>query len=262
MAHLGTYLEAAMAFVAFGCLASAGYVVNDLLDLSADRAHRGKRRRPFAAGDLPVAHGAVAVLLLVGAAIAVGQALPVVFALMCGLYFAGTLTYSFVLKRVPLLDVLALAGLFTLRVYAGSILLPVPASFWLLTFSMFLFLSLALVKRYTELAELAGQVEATIQGRGYTVQELPLLLAVGGASAVAAAVILVIYLIDEKFPSGLYSQPEWLWLIFPILLYWLLRVWHLAVRGRMHGDPVLFALKDRLSLALGVVVLLVLFLAW
>jgi hypothetical protein len=140
---------------------------------------------------------------------------------------------------------------------------PTPLSFWLLTFSMFLFLSLALVKRYTELSELVAADESLLlENRGYTLRDLPLILPLGLSSALAAAMIFVIYLVDERFPAAIYSHPQWLWLVFPILLFWLMRVWRLAVHGRMNDDPVLFALRDRLSLALGAVVGLLLVLAW
>lgn len=248
--------EAALGFVVFGLLASAGYVVNDLLDLEADRRHRTKRRRPFAAGSLSIREGALGVALLLLAAAALLTLMPLPFVPAAAGYFAGTLAYSLALKREPMLDVLALAGLFTVRVAAGAVLLPVPVSFWLLSFSVFLFLSLALVKRYAELAELAkAGVERAIPGRGYGVAELALLLALGASAAVAANVIFLIYLIDERFPSGLYTKPYWLWLVFPLLLFWLMRLWRLAVQERMHEDPVFFALKDRTSLAIGALVL-------
>lgn len=250
------FLEAGLGFLIFGLLASAGYVVNDLLDLEADRRHRSKRLRPFAAGDLPIREGVLGTLLLVVTAMALLVLMPLAFLPAALAYFAGTLAYSLGLKREPMLDVLMLAGLFTVRVLAGAMVLAGPVSFWLLTFSMFLFLSLALVKRYAELAELARTLSsATIPGRGYGPAELPLLLGLGGASAIAANIIFVIYLVEEKFPSGLYARPQWLWLIFPLLLFWLLRLWRLAVQGRMHEDPVLFALRDRLSLLLGGVTL-------
>ena len=197
LAGLPTYLATGVGFLVFGCLASAGYVVNDLLDLGADRAHRTKRQRPFAAGELPVSHGVVGALLLICVAVAGCLFLPPLFGLVSGLYLAGTLTYSLLLKQIPLLDILVLAGLFTARVFAGTVLLPVPASFWLLTFSMFLFLSLALVKRYTELAELGANGGDVIESRGYTVGELPLLMVLGGSSAMASSVIFVVYLINE-----------------------------------------------------------------
>lgn len=259
---VASYPTVALGFVVFCALASAGYVINDLLDLEADRQHHTKRQRPFAAGLLPIGHGVIAILVLVVIAISCCIALPPNFRLMAAVYFGGTLMYSLGLKRVPMLDVLVLAGLFTVRILAGAVLLPVPVSLWLLTFSMFLFLSLALVKRYTELADAEGRGAEIIASRGYRVEELILLLVIGGASAISATVIFVVYLINEQFPSGVYRAPHWLWLIFPVLLFWLLRLWRLAVCGWMHDDPVLFALRDRLSLGLGAVVLVLLGLAW
>lgn len=259
---VASYLTVSLGLVVFCALASAGYVINDLVDLEADRQHRAKRQRPFAAGHLRIRHGVVAVLVLLAIAVACCIPLPARFQLMAAAYFGGTLMYSLGLKRVPMLDVLVLAGLFSVRILAGAVLLPLPVSPWLLTFSMFLFLSLALVKRYTELADAEAQGAATIASRGYRVEELVLLLVIGGASAIASTVIFVVYLINEQFPSGVYRAPHWLWLIFPVLLFWLLRIWRLAVCGRMHDDPVLFALRDPASLALGVLVLALLGLAW
>jgi len=246
------FLEACLGFLIFGLLASAGYVVNDLLDLDADRRHRTKRLRPFAAGELSIRGGVLGVGVLLLLAATLLAFMPLAFQLVAMAYLTGALVYSLALKREPMLDVLGLAGLFTVRVLAGAMVLAVPVSFWLLTFSMFLFLSLALVKRYAELAELARtQVAETIPGRGYAPAELPLLLSFGGATAVAAGLIFVVYLVDERFPSGIYGRPGWLWLIFPLLTFWLMRLWRLTVLGRMNEDPVLFALKDRVSLGLG-----------
>ena len=262
LAGWGDFAEAGLGFVIFGLLASAGYLINDLLDLEADRRHRSKRFRPFAAGEISISHGIAGVAALLVLAAGLMGLMPHAFIPAALAYFAGTLAYSLVLKREPMLDTLMLASLFTVRVYAGAMVLATPVSFWLLTFSMFLFLSLALVKRYAELAELAQTRTAdTIPGRGYAIAELPLLLSVGGAAAVAANVIFVIYLVDEKFPSGIYHHPHWLWLVFPMLMFWLMRVWRLTVQGRMHEDPVFFAVKDRVSLLVGALTLGLLLLA-
>jgi 4-hydroxybenzoate polyprenyltransferase len=262
LAGLADYGEAALGFVIFGLLASAGYVANDLLDLEADRRHKTKRERPFASGRLPIRAGVMGVGALLLGALALLLPMPLAFWPTALGYFAGTLAYSFFLKREPMLDVLALAGLFTVRVLAGAMVLSSPVSFWLLSFTMFLFTSLALVKRYTELADLVrAGTGNVVPGRGYTVIELALLLALGVATAVAANVIFLIYLVDERFPSGLYTHPGWLWLVFPLLLLWLMRVWRLTVQERMHEDPVLFALKDKPSLAIGATVCAILLLA-
>jgi 4-hydroxybenzoate polyprenyltransferase len=254
--------HALLAFLAIGLLASAGYLVNDLLDLEADRRHPTKRARPLAAGTLPLRAGLAAVPLLLLAAALLAALLPVAFAPVAGAYLVLTLAYSLRLKRVPLLDVLILAGLFTIRVLAGAEVIAAPLSYWLLTFAMFLFLSLALVKRYAELGQLAAAGGRELVDRGYGTADLPLLLAAGLASGVAATVIFVVYLVAEQFPRAIYARPGWLWLVFPILLLWLLRTWRLALHGRMDQDPVLFALTDRPSLVMGAAVLACLLLAW
>jgi 4-hydroxybenzoate polyprenyltransferase/phosphoserine phosphatase len=253
---------AAIGFLVFGLLASVGYVVNDLLDLPADRRHPTKRARPFAAGTLQAKEGVLVAggMFLVAAVVAL--LLGPAFALAALGYFVGTISYSFALKRVPLLDVLVLAGLFTVRVVAGTTLTAAPFSYWLITFSIFLFMSLALVKRYAELVDQPPGDEAMLDSRGYSAKDLPLLLPFGAGSALAAGLIFVVYLVLERFPSNLYGHPAWLWFIFPVLMFWLMRIWRLAAHGRMDQDPVLFALKDRLSLALGGLVLLLVLLAW
>lgn len=259
LASVGDAVEAAFAFLAFGLLASAGYLVNDLLDLEADRHHATKRRRPFAAGELSIRAGLVAVPSMVLLAAAICLFLPAPFAAVAAAYLVITLAYSLHLKEQPLLDVIVLAGLFTIRVLAGAVLLDKPISYWLLTFAMFLFLSLALIKRCSELQAAGG---GALKHRGYTQTDLALLVPLGLASAVAANVIFVTYLINEHLPSHVYRRPELLWLILPVLLWWTLRLWRVTLHGGMHEDPVFFALRDRVSLLQGGVVLLLLALAW
>lgn len=262
---LATYLDALIGFLVLGLLASAGYVLNDLLDLPADRRHPTKRNRPFASAELSIGAGIAAVPVMLALVALLLLALPAGFTLAALGYFAITTLYSLKLKRVPIVDVLTLAGLFTIRVLAGALLVPDPLSYWLLTFSMFLFLGLAMMKRYTELHALLlarGEGAALAARGGYSTVDLPLLLATGLASAVAANVIFVIYLIDERFRADIYGHPERLWLIFPLFTYWLIRLWRLALHGRMHEDPVLFALKDRTSLLIGALVGLIVALAW
>jgi 4-hydroxybenzoate polyprenyltransferase/phosphoserine phosphatase len=255
------WVEAVLAVAMLCLLASAGYMANDLLDLSADRRHPVKRRRPFASGALPVAHGVLAIPILFGSAMLIGLALPLASTVLGLCYLAGTLTYSMVLKKIPILDTIVLACLFTLRVVGGIVLLALPWSFWLLTFSMFFFLSLALVKRFTELREVSLKPERSMSRRGYTVEELPLLLALGTGTAIASTVIFVVYLIEEQFSRSIYATPEWLWVIFVLLLFWLGRVWQLAVRGQMNEDPLIFALKDRLSHLMGAAIVVIILLA-
>ncbi len=260
LAGLADWGEALLAFVMLCALASAGYLVNDLLDLAADRRHPTKCNRPFASGALPVAQGVAAVPLLLAVAIALGVFLPLASTVVGFAYLAGTLSYSFFLKKIPMLDAIVLACLFTLRVVAGIVLLPGPWSLWLLTFSMFFFLSLALLKRFTEVREVSLSPGRELKRRGYAMEDLTLLLSFGTSSAIAASVIFVVYLIEEQFSRSIYAAPEWLWVIFVLLLFWLGRVWHLAVRGQMNEDPLLFALRDRVShvLAIGVMVIILL----
>ena len=244
-------LAAALAFLAFGLTASSVYLLNDLLDLSADRQHPSKRRRPFAAGDLPLVWGLLLTpLLLLAATILSLLALPPIFTLALGGYFLLTSAYSFGLKRKPILDVMLLAALYTMRVIAGAAAVAIPISFWLLAFSMFMFLSLALVKRYTELQGLLERGELAATGRGWHVDDLPLVQTLGTSAGMVCVLVLALY-IDSEPAQLLYATPEALWLVCPLLLFWISRLWFKTHRGEMHDDPVVFALRDRLSLLIG-----------
>lgn len=258
----GTAIQALGLFVAFGLLASATYLVNDLLDLAADRQHPRKRFRPLAAGRISPRDGALAAAILLGITVLLAAWLPIGASAVLLTYLVVTLVYSLALKRLPIVDTFVLAGLFTIRVLAGSMLLPTGVSPWLLTFSMFFFLGLAMVKRYAELNRVVQAGGAGVVSRGYTARDLPLLLAAGVASSFGAIVIFVFYLIEEQYPSGLYSRPEMLWAMMPAVLIWSLRVWHLTVHGRMNEDPVVFALKDSFSRVLGAICCVILLLAW
>jgi 4-hydroxybenzoate polyprenyltransferase len=255
-------LQTILLFLLMGVLASATYLINDLLDLAADRQHPKKRSRPFAAGAISARTGVVVAVLMILSAAVVGTLLPAGALASLFAYLVITLCYSLALKRLPMIDVVVLAGLFTIRVAAGGFLLPTPTSPWLLTFSMLFFLGLAMIKRYAELERVLRADFGTGHARGYTERDLPILLATGVASGISAVVIFTIYLINEQYPQQFYHHPGALWCIMPILLIWTLRVWHLSVHGQMNEDPVVFALKDRFSLALGLVVLLILLVAW
>jgi 4-hydroxybenzoate polyprenyltransferase len=239
-------LTAALAFLCFGLCASSVYITNDLLDLTADRHHRSKKHRPFAAGVIPVYQGIIAAICLLLAAFAAASLLSQKFAIVLGGYYLLTTAYSLRLKRVSMLDVIVLAMLYTSRILAGAAAIKAPPTFWLLAFSMFFFLSLAMVKRYTELIALqrAGSVET--KGRGYDVGDIPLIQALGGASGYLAVLVLAMY-INSPASEVLYRDPHWLWALCPILLYWISRTWALAHRGVMHDDPVVFAVMDRTS---------------
>ena len=268
---VATLLAAAIAFVSFGLCASATYIINDLLDVEADRRHPRKRRRPFAAGDLSAFAGVAAVGLMLLASITVALFLPRVFAGMGGvharghavsfldwllIYTATTLTYSFYLKRKLLLDVFVLSGLYTVRLLAGSAATGVTISPWLAGFSVFFFLSLAFVKRFSELEGLRESGKSVTNGRGYFISDLEQLRSLGTGAAYAAVVVMTMYISNPE-TSSLYAHTTRLWLVVPVLLLWLSQVWMLASRGKMHDDPVVWACTDKRSLLLGVVMALV-----
>lgn len=232
------------AFIAFGLCASGTYLLNDLLDLAPDRLHPRKRKRPFAAGTLPIMHGLLAVPLLVLAGFAIAFAIGPAFALVLLAYCVLTLGYSFKLKRIVMIDVVMLASLYTVRIIAGAVAIDQPLSFWLLAFSMFIFLSLALLKRYTELDSARNSGKEKAAGRGYGTADLPLLQSLGAAAGYISVMVLALY-IDSPESLKLYARPQVLWLLCPLLLYWISRAWIIAHRGDMHDDPVVFAATDR-----------------
>lgn len=239
-------VHAIAAFAIFCACASGVYVINDLLDLDADRAHPRKRRRPFASGRLSLGAGVIGALVLAAGAIVAAYALsPRLLAVIVG-YYLLTLAYSLKLKQLVMVDVVVLAGLYTSRIIAGTVAIGIEHSFWLLVFSMFLFLSLALVKRYTEVGLQRDNAGSRISGRGYHAGDYELLAALGGASGYISVLVLALY-INSEASAALYGRPEVLWVLCPLLLYWVSRMWIVAHRGAMHDDPVLFAIRDRAS---------------
>ncbi|EKT4072087.1 UbiA family prenyltransferase [Stenotrophomonas maltophilia] len=248
--------EAAVAFFAFGLCASGVYLLNDLLDLTPDRQHARKRKRPFAAGDLPLLHGLLAAPLLTLAGFALALWNSPAFALVLLVYYVMTLMYSFVLKRIVMIDVVMLAALYTIRIIGGAVAIGAELSFWLLAFSMFIFLSLALVKRYTELAVMSGSGKQKVAGRGYDVSDLPLIQSLGAAAGYIGILVFALY-INSPDSLELYRNPRVLWLLCPVLLYWISRVWIIAHRGGMHDDPIVFAARDRVSLIVALVSILI-----
>jgi len=239
-------LQALLAMVAFCCCASSGYLFNDLLDLDADRHHPRKRFRPFASGELPLAYALTMIpILAVSGCMLAAMVSPLVLAAVAG-YAALTLFYSLYIKRVALLDVIMLAGLYTLRLVAGSAAVRIWPSHWLLAFSIFLFLSLALVKRYAELVVMKKTDGDAARARGYQLSDAELLATKGTASAYLAVLVLALYL-SSNTARALYSRLEVLWLLCPLLLYWLGRIWLMAHRGLIDDDPIQFATTDRTS---------------
>ena len=239
-------MQSVIALVSFGLVASGVYVLNDLLDLSPDRQHPRKRRRPFAAGTLPLLHGLMAAPMLTLAGLLLSLACNVQFTLVLLAYYVMTLAYSLRLKRVVMVDVVLLAALYTVRIIGGTVAIAASLSFWLLAFSMFIFLSLALLKRYTELHSMLSSGKTKASGRGYSVEDLPLLQSLGSAAGYIAVMVMALY-IDSPQSVALYSNPKLLWLVCPVLLYWVSRIWVVAHRGEMHDDPIVFAATDRVS---------------
>ena len=231
-------------FAAHCLLSSAAYVINDARDVASDRLHPDKAQRPFAGGRLPRATAWWLVpLLLLGATALAWRLPPTAQAALLG-YFLCTVAYSLFLKRVLWLDVLVLAGLYTLRVLAGAFAIAVLPSEWLLAFALFVFASLATLKRYADLRVHGAE---RLAGRGYLAGDAAALLAFGAAAAMAAVLVMALYVSSDAV-RALYARPAWLWLACPLLFYWLARVWTLAHRGTLRGDPVLFALRDPASL--------------
>ena len=236
-----------IAFAAFSIIASAIYIINDLVDAPNDRAHLTKRNRPIASGSISSALGLWVALALVLAGLGLGFFAGLDFLLVLALYLAATFAYTFWLKKTVLVDCLTLAGLYTIRVIAGAVVTGIALSFWLLAFSIFFFASLAWVKRYAELEVLRASGKSKADGRGYSVTDQPLILAFGTMSAFIAVLIFALYL-DSDAIKALYSVPEIGWLAIPLMMYLIGRIWLKAHRGQMLEDPIIFVLRDFASL--------------
>ncbi len=256
IANPSRLLAALLVFAAFSLCSSSAYVLNDLLDLEADRCHPSKKHRPFASGELSVKVGLLAAPLLLFAGLALSLLLPLGFTITLCTYFVLTLGYSLYLKRVVIVDVILLALLYTLRIIGGGVATSITISNWLLVFSMFLFLSLALLKRYSELHDLVRQAKEADNSRGYSTVDIEQLASMGSASGYMTALVLGLYINSEDV-KALYAHPEILWLICPLILYWISRAWLVARRGRMHDDPVIFAIRDKASYVVGVLALII-----
>lgn len=241
--------DALAAFLLFGVIASATYLINDISDVSADRRHPTKRFRGIASGLIPVATALPLAVAMLVAALLLATFLHLQFAACAAAYVALTLGYSFRLKREPLVDVMVIAGLFGLRVTAGMVVIGRPVSPWLVTFTLSLFLSLALAKRNAELvqANAAGRI---VSGRGYQPGDQPLTLTLGMAAGTVSVLVMLLYFWNEAMPTGLYAATGPLYLIPIVLCCWIQRIWLLAHRGTLHDDPVIFALRDRVSWAM------------
>jgi len=245
-----------LAFISFSLCASSVYIINDLLDLESDRRHPRKKNRPFASAKLPISLGLVVALALIGSSVALGAVVGEEFLVILLLYLSLTVAYSMALKRLVLIDCLTLATLYTVRIIAGAVAVSVSLSFWLLAFSVFMFFSLALVKRYAELKVQILEAKSFAHGRGYVVSDAPLLQTLGVTSGYISALVLALYVQSEDIVS-LYAQPLAIWLVLPILLFWVSWVWLKAERGEMHDDPIVFAASDKASLVVTVLTVVV-----
>ncbi len=245
-------LAAVLAFLAFSLMASAFYIINDIVDIEADRAHPEKRKRPFAAGELRIGTGYVLFAILLAASLAVAVLIGHDFALILGAYAFTAVAYSNFLKKIELLDVAVLAGLYTLRIIAGAVAIDATISFWLAAFSIFIFFSLAMLKRFSELYGLQERDETRSIGRGYHTSDLNALSIMGVASGYCAVLIMALY-INDPTVTRLYREPAMLWVICPAVLYWISSLWFSAQRGKMHEDPIVYALKDRTSYGIAVI---------
>jgi 4-hydroxybenzoate polyprenyltransferase/phosphoserine phosphatase len=246
-------LQAACAFLAFSLAASSIYILNDLVDIGADRSHPTKKARPLAAGTVSLFHAIGASALLLVAALAVSLLLPWLFSGILLTYLVLTTAYTFSLKRKMVIDVVTLAALYTIRVLAGAAAISVPVSEWLLGFSILIFTALALIKRYIELAARLDADLPDPKNRNYQKTDLPIVAALAAAASFNAVTLFAIYISSDAV-TRLYSHPAALWLICPVLMYWLSRALIMAHRRYIEDDPVAFALRDRNSLLAAVLI--------
>jgi len=262
MAHrlleLAVWAQVLLGFFAFSFLASSVYVLNDLLDLTADRAHPKKRHRPFASGALSITTGLILLPVLLLVSLSLALQLPAAFGFTLLGYFLLNLGYSFRLKKTHSLDVVLLASMYTIRIFAGGSATSIPVSDWLLSFSTFFFFGLAVLKRFTEVSKMVAR--RSISGRGYLSDDKQTLLSLGIGSSLLSTVILALYLSSPQV-AILYSHSQHLWLVLPIMLFWNARLWIQANRNEVDSDPVVYALKDKISYLTVAAVLLVLLLA-
>lgn len=254
--HAPGVWQALLAFLSFSFVASAVYTLNDLADRHSDAAHPRKRFRPLASGAISARLAVMLIVVLLAAAAPMAAQLSASFTVLLAIYLASTTLYSFWLKRLVLIDVIVLAGLYTLRIIAGGAATETPVSTWLLMFSLCVFTSLAFLKRYTELRDTVEHEGRTISGRGYRVGDAHFVLIAGTAIGYLAVFVFAFYLSGTDV-TRLYAHPTRLWAMVPVLLYWISRMWLKAHRGEMHDDPIIFALRDRATYILGVIMVVI-----
>lgn len=244
-----------LGFIAMNLVASGAYVVNDISDIASDRVHATKRNRPIASGliDAGQALAVALTLIIAGVALVLSQSLSAAVLLL--VYLTATLSYSFALKLMPMVDIFVLGGLYTLRIVIGAELAGMANSHWLLMFSFFFFFSLSMAKRHVEIANAAraSNTELPIKGRGYRTSDTPLTLCMGIGTNLVAILILSLYVATDIYPRENYAHPQWLWAIVVLVMMWSSRIWFLSHRGELDDDPVSFAIRDRISILIGVV---------
>lgn len=257
-----TLLPLALAFFALSLTASATYVFNDLWDLQDDRQHWSKRRRPFASGALSLPTGIAGAMICFVAGLVLALLAGPAVLLWVLVYVAVTLTYSLWLKRKVIHDAMTLASLFTLRLVVGMVAVSAVPSPWLFVFSMFFFTSLAFAKRHTEIARVIEKGGFWVNGRGYRASDLPLVLAAGISSSIAAVVIMVLYIIEDAHQQSFIKNGDWLWALPPLIFLISSRIWVVCQRGELDDDPVVFVVKDKVCLAYAGMAGISFFLAW
>jgi 4-hydroxybenzoate polyprenyltransferase len=253
----GSVVREGLAFIAFSLCASSVYLLNDLLDLQADRKHPTKQHRPLASGQIPIRYGVAAMPFLFLLALMLATLVRPAFLVVLLSYFALSTAYSFVLKRKMLIDVAVLAMLYVARVLAGAVAIDVPISEWLLAFSMFIFTSLALIKRYVELTTRVEMNLPDPANRNYKLSDLDIVAALAAAAGFNAITVFALY-ISSSTVHDLYRRPALLWLICPVLLWWISRALMMAHRRLMHDDPIVFAVNDRNSILAGIIIAVIL----
>lgn len=253
-------VPAMIAFISFGFCASAVYLINDMIDVAADRAHERKRLRPIASGEMSLVMARLSVLLLLSVSTMLASTISVNYMLVLGCYFIITSAYTFFLKQIVLVDIIVLAMLYTVRVFAGGVATELPVSQWLIGFSLFFFVSLACVKRFSELHNLKRSERDAAAGRSYLVGDLEQISQFGISSGCVAVLVFALYITSDDV-TVIYRAPKLLWMICPLLLYWVSRLWLLAHRGKVHDDPIVFAIRDMTSYLVGVLALILLMIA-
>lgn len=249
-----------LAFISFSLCASAVYLLNDIIDIESDRQHEIKKHRPLASGKIPISLAKTCIPIFLILSFLISLLLPRPFLYILSFYIMTTTAYSVVLKRMVLIDVMTLAALYTTRIFAGALAGEVEISPWLLVFSMFLFASLAFVKRFSELQLLHIKNSEFGIGRGYMGKDISVIGDLGVASGYVSILVMALYVSSDDIYS-LYTRPHLMWMICPLLMYWISRVWLLTRRGEMHSDPILFAITDKTSYVIGALCVLIIFLA-